>query len=364
MKRAAQRYAFALVVLLGLAWVQWTAEEPVDLEGKVVMLQGEAEDVTAVRWLSDETEAIISRKKDARGEYFWVDYTRWSEKRLPAARSPEAAEAAEAEVAVADEAAAEPDKDAEPAQAEPEPEREAKKSAFKSAEKAFDLVAALSPMTARRSLDVSDEAKLKEIGLTEPTGTIEIDRAGRTQKLEVGGEAYGTRDYYVRHVESGKIFLVERDLLQPLKYARTRLPDRTLVGIARPDVVSVALTVEGASPVSLAQIHADDAEKAAWVLADEPDVEAKQATTWMDRMFKLKGTRYAKPDETPENLQPRFSVAMTARTSEVTTVEVLQVGDDGDWYAQSEHTRGLIKLIRSAARGLSDDVDGIVGGED
>jgi len=353
MKRAAQVYAFVLLALLGAAWAQWTQEEPVDLEGKVVMLQGEADAVTAVRWISEETEATISRKKDDRGEYFWVDYTRWSEKRLPAARAEEK-ENAEKQV----------DGQAEEAEDEVEAvEREAKKSAFKSAQKAFDLVAALSPMTARRSLDVTDAEKLKEIGLTEPTGTIEIDRGGRTQKLEVGGESYGTRDHYVRHVETGKVFLVERDLLQPLKYARTRLPDRTLVGVERPDVVSVSL-VKGAQKLALVQIHADDPEKAGWALADDSNVEAEQATTWMDRMLKLKGTRYAHPDEPPVDLQPRFSIAMTDRASEVTTIEVMQVGEDGDWYAQSEHTRGMIKLIRSAARSLADDVDGLVGGED
>jgi hypothetical protein len=163
-------------------------------------------------------------------------------------------------------------------------------------------------------------------------------------------------------VESGKVFLVERDLLQPLKYARTRLPDRTLVGTERMDVVAATL-VKGTATLALVQIHADDPEKAGWSPADQPEAEAEQATTWMERMLKLKGTRYANPSEPPENLQPRFSVAMTDRASLVTTVEVLQVGDDGDWYARSEHTRGLIKLIRSAARGLSDDVDGIVGGE-
>ena len=341
MKRAAQVYGLILLALLAGAWVQWTQEEPVDLEGKVVMLQGEAQDVTAVRWISKETEATISRKKDERGEYFWVDYTRWSEKKLPAARSEgDTGEGGE--------------------KAEPQVERTAKKSAFKSAEKAFDLVASLSPMTARRSLDVTDDEKLEEIGLTEPSGTIEIDRGGRIQKLEVGGESYGTRDHYVRHLESGKVFLVERDLLQPLKYARTRLPDRTLVGVERPDLVTVELR-KGGEQLALMQIRADDPEKAGWAHADQPDVEAEQATTWMDRMLKLKGTRYANPDDPPENLQPRFSIAMTDRASQITTVEVLQVGEDGDWYAKSEHTRGLIKLIRSAASGLAEDVDGLVG---
>jgi len=340
MKRTAQLYAVALMVLLAAAWNQWTAEEPVDLEGKVVMLQGEADDVEVVRWVSTDSEATITRKSDERGAYFWVDYTRWTEKKLPAAR----ADAAGTDTGD-----------------EPEPEREAKRSAFKSAQKAFDMVASFSPMAARRSLQVTDEAKLKEIGLVEPSGSIEIMRGGRSQKLEVGGEAYGTRDYYVRHVESGKIYLVERDLLQPLKYARTRLPDRTLVDTPKSDVVSATVN-KGDTHLELVQINADDPEKARWAQAETPDVEAEQATTWVERLLNLKGTRYASPDEPPEGLQNRFSVSIKDRQSSVTLIEVLQVGEDGDWYARSEHTRGLLKLIRSAASGLADDVDGVVSG--
>ena len=351
MKSAAQRYAVALMVLLAAAWAQWTAEEPVDLEGQVVMLQGDADEVEQVRWISDDSEATISRKKDARGEYFWVDYTRWTERKLPQAR---------AEAPVEPDAAGEPEEDA--VTPPPEPEKEAKKSAFKSAQKASDLMKALSPMVARRSLEVTDPDKLREIGLDEPSGSIEIVRAGRTQKLEVGGESYGTRDYYVRLVESGKIYLVERDLLQPLKYARTRLPDRSLMEMSKSDVVSAAVQKDTAS-LSLVQVNADDPEKARWALSGRSEVEAEQATTWMDKMLKLKGTRYASPDDVPEDLQLRFSVTMTDRKEVATKIEVLQVGDDGEWYARSEHTRGLVKLIRSAARGLADDVEGVIAGD-
>ncbi len=350
MKRAAQLYAVALMLLLAAAWTQWTAEEPVDLEGKVVMLQGEAADVEQVRWVSADSEATISRKKDDRGDYFWVDYTRWTENKLPKARAEAPADGEQNDASTDGEAVP------------PQPEKEAKKSAFKSADKASDLMKALSPMVARRSLEVTDSDKLKEIGLDEPSGSIEIVRGGRTQKLEVGGESYGTRDYYVRLVESGKIYLVERDLLQPLKYARTRLPDRSLMETKKVDVVS-AMVQKGDDALSLVQVNADDPEKARWALSTTPAVEAEQATTWMGQMLKLKGTRYANPDDVPDNMELRFSVVMTDRQKLATKIEVLQVGEDGEWYARSEHTRGLVKLIRSAARGLAGDVDGLISGD-
>jgi hypothetical protein len=62
-------------------------------------------------------------------------------------------------------------------------------------------------------------------------------------------------------------------------------------------------------------------------------------------------------------LLSRFKVSLVSKES-TTTVAVSQVGDDGDWYAQSEHTRGLIKLVRSGAVALSDDVDGLLGADE
>ena len=335
MKRSAAISGAALAVALVGAWVEWTADEAVDLDGKVVLLQGEADAIAAVRWISDDSTATIARKSDDRGAYFWVDYTRWSNAPLPAAR-------AEGDTGEAD-----------------EPERTATRSAFKSAKKATDLMASLSPMAAQRSLDVTDEGKLAEIGLTEPSAYIEIDRGARTQKLAVGGEAYGTRDYYVRNDETGKVYLVDRDLIQPLKYARTRLPDRSLFAAERPDISAVRISAAARS-LALVQINADDPAKAAWASADAADVALAQPTTWVDKFLALKGTRYADPDAPPETLEARFEVALTVGDT-ATTIAVQQVGADGDWYASSEHTRGLVKLVRSTASGLAQDVDGVLG---
>ncbi len=335
MKRAAATSAFLLLIGLAGAWVEWTSEEPVDLEGKVVLLQGDAESITAVRWIGEDSESAITRKTDDRGAYYWVDYTRWSTPPLPSARS-----------------------DDDTGEADAAPERVADRSAFKAADKADALLASLSPMVAQRTLAVTDEDKLEAIGLTEPTATIEIDRGDRTQKLSVGGEAYGTRDYYVRHEETGKIYLVDRTLIQPLKYARTRLPDRSLFDVGRSDLTGSTVS-DGTRTLSLVHVHPDDESKAGWAAADEPESVLAQPTTWLNKMLGLKGTRYADPDSPPEGLEDRFTVVLVTRDSR-TSIAVKQVGADGDWYATSEHTRGLVKLVRSGASGLAEDLDGLL----
>ena len=93
---------------------------------------------------------------------------------------------------------------------------------------------------------------------------------------------------------------------------------------------------------------------------DAPDDEAEQANDWLDKLLNVKGTKYADPDDPPTDLRPRF--ALTLKTVDDTeTIEVMQVGDDGDWYGRSPHTRGLIKLVRSGASDLSEEASTLFG---
>ena len=341
MKRSATIYGLLLLVVLGAAWRQWTAEPPVDLKGQVVLFQGKAEDITIVRWIGKTSEATINRKKDDRGHYYWVEYTRWTEKVIPAT-------------------AGEGDTGEAP---EPEIERIAKHSVFKAADKVDDVLKSLSPLPALRKLEIASDEKLEQMGLVEASASLEIHRDGRVQKLEVGGEAYGTRDRYVRHVATGEIYLVSKDLLKPLEYARTRLPDRTLIGLDIADIAGVEISLEDQT-LALRHLNRDDASKAQWVTEEEPDVPAEQATTWLKKALALKGTRYADPGDPPTGIEKRFSLTVIDVDGQRTELEVLQVGTDGDWYARSAHTRGLLKLVRSAARSLADDVSGVLGTED
>jgi hypothetical protein len=334
-------------LLLGLAsasWYQWTAAPTVELDGGVVLLSGEGDEIEEIRWTSPDNEATITRKSDANGGYFWVEYTRYTD--APAAPIP--SEGGEDTGSDSEESA--------------DPERIATRSVFKAADKAERLVESLSPMVALRQLDVSDEDKLAELGLDAPTSGIEIIRDGRTQRVEVGAEAYGTRHRFVRLPETGAVYLVERDLIQPLRYARTRLPDRTLFGTDSATLTGATLSA-GGGKLQMTQRNGENAAKAGWSRNDAPDVTAEQLTTWMHKALKLKGTRFADPDDPPTDLQPRFTLALIDDQGRTERLKVSQVGPEGDWYGQSEHTRGLVKLVRSSARSLADDVQAVIEGE-
>ena len=82
MLKSAGVYGGLLALLMGASWVRWTAEPEPDLEGKVALLQGESNDIDKIVWLStDKDRAVIEKKTDESGDYLWVTYTRWKEKK-------------------------------------------------------------------------------------------------------------------------------------------------------------------------------------------------------------------------------------------------------------------------------------------
>ena len=372
MIRSVLMYGGLLTLTLGVAWVRWTAEPAPDLDGQIVLLQGDAEDIETIIWKTEDSESVIEQKSDERGSYLWVNHTKWTEQKPVAL--PEEAPAEDGEAAPVEDAPAEAGEEAPvedvpaeageeaPAEEIPEPvvERVAENQAFKAGEKGTELLASLSPMMAIRRLEGVDAEKLESIGLTEPSGQMVVTRKGRTATLDVGGEAFGTRDVYLRDVEDGAIYLVDDETIRPLKYARTRLPDRTLYSIERKKVASASLAGPLGQTLAIGQKNADDDANAVWIRAASPIEEDEQLNTWMTQAMKLKGSTYASPDTPPEGLVTQFSLTLTTEGGEFETLEVLREGEDGDWWGRSEHTRGLIKLLKGPTASLAEDVDGLL----
>ena len=216
--------------------------------------------------------------------------------------------------------------------------------------------------SAIRKLDAVDEAKLESIGLTDPQDSLEITRKGRTTVLELGGEVYGTRDRYVREQGSGDIFLVDDEVLRPLKYARTRLPDRQLWDIERKDITRVSLADAAGVSADFVQKNASDETQAYWLPADAPEDADKdtQLDTWMDKALKMRGTRYADPSDLPEGLTTAFTLSIESQAGNPLLLTVEKDGEEGDYWASTPYTRGRVKLLRTATEALAGDVSTII----
>lgn len=354
MIRSVLIYGGVLVASLAVAWIRYTAEPSVDLTDKVVLLQGDAEDITQITWKDDDEHAVIDRKTDSHGDFLWVTYTRTVEVE-PTPDLPEPA---------ADDTGAAEEEEEEPAAAEPEepPETKEELQTFKAGETGDELLTDFSPLVAIRKLEGVDDAKLESIGLAEPQGTMTVVRKGRTATFDIGGEAFGTRDIYLRDTDDGVIYIVDDEILRPLRYARTRLPDRTLFSFTREQLAKATLSDAEGNKLEASQKNAADPESAAWVRAAAPDEDAPQLETWMGKALMVKSTSTAAEGEEPEMLELKFTLTVTSEQGTSETLEVFQ-DDEGVWWGKSEHTRALVKLLRGVTGDLSDDVASILSGE-
>ena len=368
MGKSSAVYGSLLLALLGLSWLDHTADPELELDGKVVLVPGEVDELTKVTWTSENKDkAVVERRTDALGTYYDVTYTRWTEVKAPepppapdAPPSPEGPQTPE-EAAAGD---APEDTAPEDAPEAAEPEYESTTSTFKAGEKGDELFASLAPLLALRKLDDMTDEKLATTGLDDPKDALVLERKGRTIHLEVGGEVYGTRDRYVRDPETGDVYLVDDEVLRPLRYARTRLPDRTLWSLETKRIVSVSIGGPTGS-LEVLQKNAEDPEQATWVRASAPDDTDAQLKTWMDKALRMKSTSYADHSADVSDIELLFSLTFTDDKGQTQTLEVLRRPDDekADYWGRSEHTRGLVKLLRGQTSQLADDVGEIIGGD-
>jgi len=348
-------YGALLAVTLGASYYRWTHEPDKALEGKVVVLQGEPDTLDKITWKGKDDEAVIEKKKDDKGDYFWVTYTKY-EKQKPDAKDAKAqsgsGSGSGAELAASGSGSG--------SGATSEEKGEPVVSNFKSGKAATDLFAGMSPLFAVRKLEDVTPDKLKTIELDNPVEHVILDRKGKTTDIELGGESYGTKDRYARIAGTSDIYLIDDEVIRSLKFARTRLPDRDLFPFETPKI-DTAVIGDGTSSITLTQKNRDDKDKATWVPADAPDDASAQYKTWMDKFLKAKGSSYVNDADVPKDLDLRFQVTLTGEGSSPETVEVYQAGDAGDWYAKSGYTRGYVKMLKSTTSGLAEDVGSLIG---
>jgi hypothetical protein len=349
-------YGALLAVTLGASYYRWTHEPDKALEGKVVVLQGEPDTLDKITWKGKDDEAVIEKKKDDKGEYFWVTYTKYEKKKPEPDAKAGSGSGSGADVATAGSGSG----SGAAAAAAPEEKGEPVVSNFKSGKEAEKLVEGMSPLFAVRKLEDVTPDKLKTIELDNPVEHVILDRNGKTTDIELGGESYGTKDRYARVAGTNDIYLIDDEVIRSLKFARTRLPDRDLFPFETPKI-ETAVVGDGTSSVTLTQKNRDDKDKATWVPADAPDDASAQYKTWMDKFLKAKGSSYVNDADLPKDLDLRFQVTLTGEGSSPETVEVYQAGDAGDWYAKSGYTRGYVKMLKSTTSGLAEDVDGLIG---
>lgn len=359
----------SLVVALTAAYVTWTREEEEVSDEAVAIFDAREGDVSKLAYTSESMDVTIEKRKDARGEYFWVDSTeRKTKPKKP--RDPHAdpedddekgekakGEKAKGEKAKGEKADAEAPAE-EPAPA-PEPEEppvvEVEQLAFLASSAGEELWKSVAPLLAMRELQAPADPKV--FGLDAPSGTLVVTRSSGDVTLELGGETYGAKDRYVRY--GGKVYLVDDAKLKPLASAGTRLMERGLFPLQQKEIEGLEVAVPAGATVSWTQVNKDDAAKAAWARKESPDVSDEVGATWIGKLLGLKLQTYVAPADDPGSLQPVFAYAVRG-AKDTWRVEVLRTtAEPPQYYAKSEYNRSLVKLPESMTRSVVDDLESV-----
>ena len=307
-------YAGILILSLGIAWLRWTAEPDKIGENEVLIAQGSADQIAQVSYFSQQMEVLIDVQKDDSGSYLWVTFT---DKKNP---------------------------------------DEPQNKEFKAGENGDKLLRSLSPFIGIRKLNV-DDSKLEELGLSDTQTSISITRGENTRIFDVGAEAYGTKDYYIRDQKSSEIFLVDDRKLTPILKARTNLPDRSLWSQKPPQAVSAVITFED-QKLFLEHSNWQDKSNAKWIQRDGSESDTTQLETWLGKFFRLSSSRYQSEADELDNLEKRFSIQLTWEDGQSQTLEIFQ--QDKAWWARSEHTRRKVKVTGNTLSALYEDLPGVM----
>ncbi len=365
MTRSILIHGALLTVALGLSYSTWSSEEVQETEEGAVIVDAEPGDLTEVRFESEDQRLVMTFKSDDHGDFIWVENVDVKKKKTPPPPAPPAEGEEEPpaegeEEPPAEETSDQPTETPEPVVTEPVMTEETK--VFKAGKAGRDLAGKLAPFVAKRQLDGVTDEQMESLGLATPSGTLTLTRTGKSPVVvEVGGEAYGTRDRYVRDKESGRIYIVAADVLRPIEHAKTRLPDRDLLGAKQPELTNLAVESSDGS-AAFEQRNRDDRKAAFWAA---PGAEGADpvAEGWLDKFFRLRSRGYVQTDETPTGLTSQFTVQTTDEAGVSARLEVLtgtnEKGEEG-WYARSQHTRELVKLDKTLASETSEDLETVL----
>ena len=342
MKRSVLIYAALLSLSLVWAYVTWTHEGELDPDEVVVILDGKADKLTSIVYDSEDLDVSIEMREDEHGRYGWADVV------------PKPG----------DEEAPEPD----PANPHAPPPPSTDPASFKVGAGGDKLLEGVAPFVAKRRLEGVPDDQLADLGLDPPEATLTLSREGREPKtFELGGNAFGGVNVYVRDPADGKLYLLDAKVIAPLQSAKRSLPDRTLYPGEQKEIESVTVS-DGSRSVTFVQHNPDDDDARYW--AREPDeTEDPSAKAWLKKGLGLSAADYVPDAEVPGDLAPAFT--MTVKTSasknKPVAVEVLRGFDDAgeeSFFARSPHTRGTVRLHRSLAADAAADLESAIGGGD
>ena len=234
---------------------------------------------------------------------------------------------------------------------------------------ATELLGLFGPLKALRALGTIDDAKAKELGLTDSKKSLTVSAKGLNYKFVLGGTSYGSGDYYVRDAQ-GQVFLLSQRIIADFEFADSRLMERRLHRFERADFDRIEVKV-GDKTRSIVQGGRQNPQGFFFAEAATPDKRDDSLKNWVEKLLRLSIGDYLAQGEAPATGAPSMSGA--AKTGEVITVRVFEgrkeLGNmvlsrypnaktsQAEYYARTETSIALVRLLAATAESVLTDAE-------
>lgn len=235
---------------------------------------------------------------------------------------------------------------------------------------ATELLGLFGPLKALRALGAIDDAKAKELGLTDSKKSLTVNAKGLTYKFVLGGTSYGSGDYYVRDPQ-GQVFLLSQRIIADFEFADSRLMERRLHRFERADFDRIEVKVGDKTRRSIVQGGRQNPQGFFFAEAATPDKRDDSLKNWVEKLLRLSIGDYLAQGEEPATGAPSMSGA--AKTGELITVRFFEgrkeLGNmvlsrypnaktsQAEYYARTETSIALVRLLAATAESVITDAE-------
>jgi len=219
-----------------------------------------------------------------------------------------------------------------------------------------EVVRGLARLRVLRDLGaVAPEAR-EQYGLDEPHARVDVTSAAERRALELGDSVFRSSDRYALDPETGRVYVVPSDVVEPLRVGAGALRERVLHAFAISEVRQVRVEGSGGSRV---MERAGGTEGAAdrWVDPASPDRADLTFANFMERAGQL---AIADFERIPEGLERTLRIEyLDADGARIGFVELLRAPDPGTWFVLSERTGIPARAVTLLAERVAQDASEI-----
>ncbi len=349
-----KRLAVHIVLLLiaaGWAFVESdpSKDDAKPLEpGEVQLWKGKPEQVSLVRYVAKRKIVTLEQKKDAEGAYFLGKIEPVVE-----AKADEAAE----EKPKADDKKPKGHPVSKPKPVEP--------VTFVSVRNGKKIIDKLASLRAKLSVGEVSPEREEEFGLDKPEGTLTVTVAGKSHELVVGKATPGSGNRYVRDSATKRVFVIEASFVRDLGGGATRLRESAMHGWKTTDVASATIKAGDQQRVI---VRAGTEGRRFWADPSDKDRNDETAGNWLSKLDRLRPNGYL--EALPDGAKQVLRVDYSSEKNAIGFVEIFkQSADPADakakdvYFAKSEQTRLYVKVGKTFAEQVADDVVSVLSGD-